>query len=302
MESGDELSAPQDTATVMVAEERHTGKKKRNHWCSEANWPRLKEALVNIRYPSLRGQWDVACLELGLDPFPKQTVFNVLRRIGRKPITYDNVVLEKKRALLSNSQVKYVEYIIIKRDTANLGMSSKEVIQFISEIGQEKYENHLDYLNRVKRLTHLKRLGRVVSAQATTTELLQICVPQQYRWHMMIEAEWEDMRRKNSPRHIFIRYDHYFQLNLDETCFLCNGGELSIIGNNDKPRHDKNCSNLRFSITFLRVGSAAGVNGPVIFMEKGTKVHPRLRGNNLVTKYGLSEGYSVIPNKAAYMD
>ena len=93
------------------------------------------------------------------------------------------------------------------------------------------------------------------------------------------------MRRTNSPRDIFIRYAHYFQLNLDETCFLCNEGELKIIGDNYKPCHDKNCSNSRFSITVLRVGSAAGVNGPVIFLAKGKKVHPRLRGNNLVTKY-----------------
>ena len=53
MESRDEFSAPQDTATVRVAEERRAGKKKSNHWWSEANLSRLKEALVNIRYPSL---------------------------------------------------------------------------------------------------------------------------------------------------------------------------------------------------------------------------------------------------------
>ena len=58
---------------------------------SEANWPSLKEALVNSRYPSLGGQCGESCLELGLDPVPKQTVFNVLRRIGRNLITYDNV-------------------------------------------------------------------------------------------------------------------------------------------------------------------------------------------------------------------
>ena len=44
------------------------------------------------------------------------------------------------------------------------------------------------------------------------------------------------------------------------------------------------------------------MNVPVVFMEKGTKVHPRLRGNNLVTKYVLPEVSCVIPNKAAYMD
>ena len=44
------------------------------------------------------------------------------------------------------------------------------------------------------------------------------------------------------------------------------------------------------------------MNGPVIFLAKGEKVHPRLRDNNLVNKYGLPEGSCVIPNKATYMD
>ena len=44
------------------------------------------------------------------------------------------------------------------------------------------------------------------------------------------------------------------------------------------------------------------MNGPVILLAKGKKVHPRLRGNNLMTKYGLPKGSCVIPNKAAYMD
>ena len=113
------------------------------------------------------------------------------------------------------------------------------MIQVISDLVQKKSfvqsENHLDYLIWAKRMTHLKRLGRLVSVQETTTERSHICVSQQYRCHMKFEAEWEDMRRTN---------------------------------------------NSRFSITVLRVGSAVGVNGPVIFLAKGTKVHPRLRGNN----------------------
>ena len=109
----------------------------------------------------------------------------------------------------------------------------------------------------------------MVSAQATTKEKSQICVSQQYRRHMMVELEWEDMRQTNSYHDIFICYAHYFQLNLDETCFLFNEGELKIIGYKDKPRQDKNCSYSRFSIKVLWVGSAAGVNGPVIFLEKG---------------------------------
>ena len=67
----------------------------------EANWPRLKEALGSIQYPSLRRQCDEACLELRFDPVPKQTVFNVLQRIDMKSITCENVFSVKKRSFLS---------------------------------------------------------------------------------------------------------------------------------------------------------------------------------------------------------
>ena len=44
----------------------------------------------------------------------------------------------KKRALISEIQVKYVGDVIIKRDTENIGISRKEVIPVISDIGQAK--------------------------------------------------------------------------------------------------------------------------------------------------------------------
>ena len=44
----------------------------------------------------------------------------------------------KKISLLSEKQVKYMEGIIIKIDTSNLGVSRKEVIQVISDLGQAK--------------------------------------------------------------------------------------------------------------------------------------------------------------------
>ena len=100
----------------------------------------------------------------------------------------------------------------------------------------------------------------------------------------------------------FTCFDHYFQLNLDETSFLCNEGEIKVIVIKDKPRHYKNCRNSRFSITVLRFRSASGANGTVIFLVKGGNVHPRLKGTKLVTRYGLQELSCVIPKNGAYMD
>ena len=44
----------------------------------------------------------------------------------------------KKKEFLSEMQVKYVEDIIFLIDTANLGMSRKEAIYVISDIGKGK--------------------------------------------------------------------------------------------------------------------------------------------------------------------
>ena len=63
-------------------------------------------------------------------------------------ITYKNDFLMKKRVFPSYRQVKYVGDIIIKRDTADLGLSRKEVIQVVSYIGQAnsfvQADNHLE--------------------------------------------------------------------------------------------------------------------------------------------------------------
>ena len=38
----------------------------------------------------MRGKCDESCLGLGLDPIPKQTLFNILQMIFSNPITYEN--------------------------------------------------------------------------------------------------------------------------------------------------------------------------------------------------------------------
>ena len=62
----------------------------------------------------------------------------------------------------------------------------------------------------------------------------------------------------------------------------------------------KNSIYSRFSITPHRVDITVGGNFTVIFLAKGTLVHSRLKGTNLITKYGLAEWYCVIPNKVSY--
>ena len=85
----------------------------------------------------------------------------------------------------------------------------------------------------------MKRHERVIKSQATATERSHICMSQHYHWHMMIAAEWEDLRWTNSPHDIFTPFALYFQFNQDETYLLCNEGDLKVLGSKDKPAMKK---------------------------------------------------------------
>ena len=97
----------------------------------------------------------------------------------------------------------YVQDIIVTKYMTNLGMSRKEAMQVILDIGQEKYfvqeDNNVYYLIREERLSDMNMHGWVVKYQSTTSERSHIFVSQQYRWHTMIEAQLENLKRMNLP-------------------------------------------------------------------------------------------------------
>ena len=229
-----------------------------------------------------------------------------MKRIGDKEPTLENCFPQQKTSLLSNEAIDILQDIIRRRDLTNNGVTRSEAITIIVDLGQAKTfkvaENHLDYLIRKKKLNMLKRNGRIVTAQATTTERCQINKRQQLRWHFLIETEWEHLRHVNTPTQLFVTLHPHFQLNIDETCFMCSEGSLKIIGDANRNRHDKNVSDNRLSITVLRCGSASGTHGPVIFVMSGTVVPRIFSGNKLHRNYGLPEESCVLVHENAYMD
>ena len=241
---------------------------------------------------------------------PHTTLYNVLRRLDGREATLQNCFPQKKNSFLSSADIIVLQDIVRKRDRQNTGVTRKEAIQIIIDLGQARSyksaENHLDYLIRANKLMHLKRHGRIVSAQGTTSERCQINKEQQLRWHYLIESEWRFLRATNQPTEHYLEVQKHFQLNLDESCFLCSEGVLKILGDAYRKRHDKNNSDNRVSITTVRIGSAGGSNGPVIFIAVGTKgaesVSKMYRNKRLQRIYGLPPGSSVVCNESAYMD
>ena len=62
------------------------------------------------------------------------SMFNYLKIIFNNLITIENPPPLRKRTLLLDVQLKYVQYIMVSRDTANTRMGRKDVIQVISGI------------------------------------------------------------------------------------------------------------------------------------------------------------------------
>ena len=110
--------------------------------------------------------WDKGDLELGEYLIPQRTIINCLIRTGNKLITYENASPLENGTMLSEIQVNCAQDIIVSRETINLDISTKEMIQVISDIGQtDSYvqaENHYVYLILEERLPNPNRHGRVI--------------------------------------------------------------------------------------------------------------------------------------------
>ena len=96
--------------------------------------------------------------------------------------------------MLSNDSLLVLQDIIQKCNQINNGVSWKEAIQIISDLGHAKSnevaKKYIDYLIRNGKLNKLKKNGRVVTAQATTTERSQINIKQQLCRHYLIDNKW----------------------------------------------------------------------------------------------------------------
>ena len=273
-------------------------------WSSVYNWPALCEALETRRaerhLPAADKDSELS-IEAGC--IPRTTLNSVEKRLGDLPITRENC-FASLGGLLSLKNRQLLQDMIVNRDRMNTGMDRKECIQNISEMTSTTHEvgeEHFKHLVRTQQLPRLKRFGRVVKAQPTTTKRSQITVQQQFRWHTLIDSVWDRMRTTNLPTDKFESLIEHFQLNLDETCVMANDGTLHIVAGH-RSKTEKRSDDSRLSLTAIRIGNAGGSEGPWIFLYKG-KAHQyrSLSDKNLVSRHGAPVGSTCHPSPNAYL-
>jgi hypothetical protein len=104
-----------------------------------------------------------------------------------------------KDVLTTKEDRELPQSIATSRDEMNKGMTRKEMISLILEsfsVSSKAAENHLDYLIKSKQFPELKQGGRVVSAQATTTN--RTITTQKLIWtYNIIQLAWDKQAKFN---------------------------------------------------------------------------------------------------------
>jgi hypothetical protein len=285
-------------------------KKIRSSYLNYAN-PRTKAALANAVDAKIRGvdadETELLDLTKRVIVIPPSTVRRHAKRKAVMSKSDSNLFTVEARitrpALTTSGERRFIQDAACLRDSANNGMSRKELINIIFELCGAKdlkqAENHFDYLIKSGQLPDLKGGGKVVSAQKTTTKRSCIRVEQQLRWHTVVQFTWEELQRLNQPAEEFEKLKAHFTFNLDETGVMGSEGVLKVIGDRSRKKHEKNVDDNRDSITIVRVGNAAGNNGPLIFLATGKKLENRALRN--LDRKGHPAGSKVVMTPSAYM-
>ncbi len=123
-----------------------------------------------------------------------------------------------------------------------------------------------------------------MSAQATTTNHTAITTQKLLWTYNTIQLAWAKQAEFNGWNvcpSLLIQNEggeddkkirDFFTVNLDETCFMASKSHLHVIGSAAKKKHEKNTADSNQSIAVVRLGSAAGVEGPRIYLAKGKEL------------------------------
>lgn len=179
-------------------------------------------------------------------------------------------------SLVDASTQAFVVDVIRRRDRANDGMSRREIVGMIQDLKPKLSKQQVsDVFLKTIRPNNCSLLTNIVKAQATTTKRNQITVAQQYRWHHTVDKAFRMLRSLNTGTlrdgRTFAEVMEHFVAGGDETCFLASSGDVKIIGDKRKKKHELASANSRVSTTIYRVGFASGHTGPTAFLPPGVR-------------------------------
>ena len=268
--------APPDDGGSVERPEAKRPKEKRTDWSAPENVARLRDAVDN--WDNKTGEWlslnrDMSfcmysrCVGIPMGTFYGYAQPNVAKRIqlGSRA---------GKPSLISSEAQNFAVDVLRRRDRGNEGMNNRDAAEMIHDLVPNlKLEQVTGALRKTIRPNHNDVLTNIVKAQASTSKRSQITVAQQYRWHCAVESALNLLTERNTgltpDGKTFKEVAEHFVCGGDETCFLASAGEVTIIGDKGKKKHEVHAANSRVSTTVYRTGFASGQTGPTGFLPPG---------------------------------
>ena len=209
------------------------------------------------------------------------------------------------KSTLTHSTEQFVVDVMRRKDRGNDGLGRREGIDMVQDLqpgltrsqAPHAFDSHV-------RQKHKDELTGIVKASATTDKRCAITVPQQFRWHSTVDGALAFLREQNTgltpDGKTFGEVIDHFVTGGDETCLLASDGDVKIIGDKKKPKHDVPAGSSRTSITLYRTGSAAGAHGPTAFLPPGER---RKSGytDEFLEKHGAAKGSTIAMTPTGYM-
>ena len=287
-------------------------KKKRRVYVMWDNHPDILQAHVDAR----KNKQQVPMTTYPIYP-PRTTINEYVKRLnnheeatGEKLSVAEWIDQYKNNkgpnSIISDEVRDRIQNIIVARDGRNSPLKRKDILEIIASVAgcsQKQADNYYTYGVSHNKFPLLKKGGKVAAAQKTTTNRTQVTVEQQHRWHIVIDDIWEKQAERNLPVEEFKPVRAYFQLNLDEECIMGSDGSVRVISSIYGGKVQKNMDDYRGTITVIRIGSAHGGEGPVIFLcaAKNKSQIPLFLRGDLSEKHGLPPGSCVICTPTAYL-
>ncbi|KAL3914710.1 MAG: hypothetical protein SGPRY_007531 [Prymnesium sp.] len=187
-----------------------------------------------------------------------------------------------KPSLLSKEEQGFVVDVLRRRDRANDGMNPRKAANMVQDI--------------------VLTLGKQQAADV----LRQTISPnnKDKLTNITVDKAYGFVRECNTGRtpdgRSFGEVMAHFIFGGDETCFLASAGDVRIIGDKEKKKHEAATANSRVSTTLYHLGSAAGATGPTAFLPPGVRLKQGYSEAFLV-KHGAAPGSTIAMTPTGYM-
>ena len=207
------------------------------------------------------------------------------------------------KPLLNLEKQQVVVDTLRRMDRSNNGQSVAKGASLVQELKPGLHRKQAVNVLATIRRQHKDVLTGPVKVQQSTSKRTEVTVAMQSIWHKTVDSVRTDLRTWNTGMNdsgkTFVDDENHFWVFLDETCLMANQGEVIILGDKEKKKHEKNVNDSRESITMVRVGSTESA-GPTAFLLAGKKKREGFT-DSFLERNGAEKGSTIIMTPTAFM-